>query len=442
MLRPGVNKFKRPAILAVMAAGYSTMLLANRIDLEIISSIIFVSTLIFVLFRASSDAFDGTSAKIDAVEVASTVFGIALGLLVPVLIAGKAAEFFWAVDSMTTHIPKATAIAAWLTGESPFPFHDAINSQGGLTQFFIGLLFWIFGETPAASVLGLAVFRTLTGIVLIRICRETFQSKKYDIVFLFYALYPNALFHTTAYFKEALIHLLIALTLLLLARIARGIDRKTLSFIDVPLLSVVFAMLYIERFYLVLLFLPILIVVISYGALKRSLLFSTAIAVLLASVVALHPYFKFSISEFQLRIQEMREIHKAFPGINIQVNYDIPIWLAFIKSLLTPIWSPAKIEVFRGFSALITWGSFLGHIIILGYVLGVYRAIRKLGWSHFWIQIPFVLFLVAIAYVSPWAGRIRDSFVPLIVVYSTYYFVSFFWQDWKRIRNLIKSRNE
>jgi hypothetical protein len=280
--------------------------------------------------------------------------------------------------------------------------------------------------------------------VLIKFCRELFDSRKFDIVFLFYALYPNALFHTTVYFKEALIHLLVAATLLLIVRVYKAIrspEQQSLEIKNILFLALIFPMLYVERFYLVLLFLPLIGLVITFGINRRHLPLVIGTAIIGVGVVYLHPYFQISFSELAGKIREMREIHKSFPGINVQVNYEIPIWLAFLKSLFTPIWSPSKIDVFRGFSALITWGSFLGHIIILGYIAGVYRAVKKYSWLHLWIQIPFIIFLFAIAYVSPWAGRIRDSFAPLFVVYSTFYFVDYFWKDLEKIRGAIRGRS-
>lgn len=440
---PRIKSLRNPLILTATSLAYSSALLAGSTAMEILSSVCFVLILSAVLFRSAHQAYKNQLAPVPKFEVVITVVGIALGLLLPAIIGNKAADFFWAVDSLSTHIPRATAIADWLTGNGTFPFESAINAQGGLTQLWIGFTFWIFGEAPAASVLGLASFRILTCVVLIKICRELFGSKKFDIVFLFYALYPNALFHTTVYFKEALIHLLIATALLLLIRIYKNLrspESNSLEIQNIVFLSAIFSMLYVERFYLVLLFLPLIGLMIAFGLKRRHLPVAIGTALVGVGIVYFHPYFQSSFSELAGKIREMREAHKSFPGINIQVNYEIPLWLAFLKSLFTPIWSPSKIEVFRGFSALITWGSFLGHVIILGYIAGAYRAVKKHGWFHLWIQIPFIVFLLAIAYVSPWAGRIRDSFAPLFVVYSTYYFAEYFWKDLEKIRGAIRGR--
>lgn len=441
---PRIDTIRRPLILTATSLAYSSALLAGSTIVEILSSVCFVVILSAVLLQSTYQAYQNTLAPFSKFEVPATIVGIALGLLIPAVIGNRAADFFWAVDSLSTHIPRATAIADWLTGTGSFPFKTAINAQGGLTQIWIGFTFWIFGETPAASVLGLATFRILTCFVLVKICRELFGSKKFDLVFLFYALYPNALFHTTVYFKEALIHLLVATTLLLLVKIYKGLrstEQAGFEIKNVALLGLVFSMLYVERFYLVLLFLPLIALMMTFGLKRRHLPVAIGTALLAVGIVYFHPYFQSSFSELTGKIREMREVHKSFPGINIQVNYEIPIWLAFLKSLFTPIWSPSKIEVFRGFSALITWGSFLGHVIILGYIAGVYHSVKKYGWFHLWIQIPFIVFLFAIAYVSPWAGRIRDSFAPLFVVYSTYYFVEYFWKDLEKIRGVLHRKN-
>lgn len=437
------QQYRRPLLLVTASLLYSALLLADNVSVEILSSISFVAVLACLLFHASKQSAAGLSA-ITNTEIVLSVAGLAIGLLIPATIGGKAETFFWAVDSFTTHIPRASAIAAWLTGKGSFPFESAINSQGGLTQLSVGFLFSIFGQTPAASVIGLAIFRILTCLTLVKLCREVFGSRKYDIVFLFYALYPNALFHTTTYFKEALIHLLVATTVLLLARISSSLQNNTETkprIADLLLLGAVFPMLYVERFYLVLLFLPLIGVMFILGVSRKRMVFALSSAALGGGVILLHPYFKSSLADFFSRLEEMRNIHKALPGINVEMNYEIPLWVAFVKSLFTPIWSPSKIEVFRGFSALMTWGSFLGHILMIGYLLGVYRAIRRLGWSHFWIQTPFILFLFAISYVSPWAGRIRDSFAPLIAIYATYYYVEFFGFDISRIREIISKRS-
>lgn len=437
MTLPTSQQYLRPLFLATSSFMYTSLLLLDSIAVEIVASIAFVSTFTIVLLKAVKQA---GSVEITNREVILSISAIAFGLLVPALVGGKAETFFWAVDSLTTHIPRASAIATWLTGNGAFPFENAINSQGGLTQLSVGFLFSVFGQTPVASVVGLAIFRTLTCLTLVNLCREVFGSKKYDIVFLFYALYPNALFHTTTYFKEALIHLLIAITLLLLARISNSLRNRRdgkLRILDLLLLGFVFPMLYVERFYLILLFLPLIGSMIVFSISRGRLALALAATALGSSVIFLHPYFQSPFSELTNRLQEMRDAHKALPGINTKLNYEIPLWFAFLKSLFTPIWSPSKIEIFRGFSSLITWGSFLGHFIILGYVLGAYRAVRRLGWSHLWVQSPFILFLFALAYISPWAGRIRDSFAPLLAAYATYYFVEFFWIDMTKLRDTL-----
>ncbi len=149
-----------------------------------------------------------------------------------------------------------------------------------------------------------------------------------------------------------------------------------------------------------------------------------------------------SVGEAIEFIKNLRIHHASFRDISHRFNYDIPYVVAILKTLMTPIWSPDKLAMFKGASALITWGSFVHQMTMFSYLAAIVHIARvkklRLG-LH--MQIPFIIFVLVAAYVSPWAGRIRDSFYPFLVLYASYYLNEHLMNDVARIKTMLKIRN-
>jgi hypothetical protein len=66
-------------------------------------------------------------------------------------------------------------------------------------------------------------------------------------------------------------------------------------------------------------------------------------------------------------------------------------------------------------------GSFINQVIITLSILGFYKTIKnkKQIALHFFVILPFIIFLLFAAYIGPWSGRLRDSFYPIIAVYGS-----------------------
>ena len=120
------------------------------------------------------------------------------------------------------------------------------------------------------------------------------------------------------------------------------------------------------------------------------------------------------------KVQQQRSYHSSFSDIINQFNYMIPYPVAFIKILFSPYFSNNKFSIFTGPSSLLSWGSFINQLIIISAIVGLLKNFRKSS-VHFYLWLPLLIFLLFAAYISPWSGRLRDSFYPLIACYAAYY---------------------
>ncbi len=419
--------------LFLLALCYSSLLLLNQKSWEIAGTVFFValSTATYVwLFLRLKGTEPPTTMQIAIVGIA-----VPLGLVIPATLGGRAEDFFWVSDSVNTHIPRAMEIVDWIAGRKSFPNNWQYFSQGFLTHFLTGVFISVFGRHAWVTVMVLAFLRIGTALLLVQTARRVFRSEKFSSVFIFYFAAPNVLFHTTTLYKEATIHFLVAAIMLcVVSSVKRPTALKGICFVALV------AALFLERFYLVILMVPASVALFYAAFRSRNMVLILTLAIAITIIFLIHPYSGYSISYAIERIKELRYVHSQFPDVDFKYNYEIPYVIAVVKTLLTPIWTPNKIAMFGQFSALVTWGTLVNHALILGYCAGVYHAIRKLGWRHLAIQIPFFCLVLLIAYISPWAGRVRDSFAPLIGLYACFFYVECLPDTWRRFR--IKLRSE
>ena len=204
--------------------------------------------------------------------------------------------------------------------------------------------------------------------------------------------------------------------------------------IVILLLLSLFAIL-IERFYLAATLLPVLFFVIWETLRRRNVLTAALIVGAMLWVVSIYGWESYSFGDLVAKIKQQRDYHASFSDVSFKYNYEIPYFVELVKALFTPIWSPDKVGLFPGLSTLITWGTFIHYFVVLIYLAGCYRLARRGNAVQVLLfQLPLILFLIFAAYISPWAGRVRDSYYPLIAVFAAIYVGYMMQHDLARLR--------
>lgn len=424
------------SLMLLFTTGFFYSLLiafGDHIVTDVLGTISFLSAMIglFLYLGARAESSVLANALIISLATLSIPLGIALGAT----LAGKAESFFWVADSTSTHLPGALNVANWITNGAPLSFTGPLQSRGLITHLWVGFFIAVLGTHAWVTVLALGVLKIPTCCLIVKIYQELFGTKQFAPAFVIYLIAPTVLWHTLAFYKEAAVHLSISLTFYGLVSLNERVSIWKFAALTVGVIFLAY-----ERFYLVALVLPLVAIYVLVALKARRLYSMIAIAAGAIGFYWVYPYFKLSPTEALAHLRNLREAHGKFPDINYTMNYEIPYFVAAVKSFLTPIWSPEKLTMFRGPIAMLTWGSFVHQVIILSYFLGVFRAVRSRGLIHLAIQVPFFLFILALAYVSPWAGRIRDSFYPLIAVYAFFYWKSYLMGDLRQVLKLLRLR--
>lgn len=396
---------------------------------------ILLNILILVrLFRAFSGVHTLRLGVFMAIAIAAP-----LGMLLSSAIFDTTEKLFWVSDSIYTHHPSSEYVASLLDGTNALSQENIMRvfRPGVFTHLWVGAWYALFGSSAVVSVIALLIVKGITVELLSSVYRRTCSLLGFDgrapgiEVVVLYLSVPTVLFHTIVLYKEAIVHLFFTVTLLGCLSMIR---RPKLSAVPVIICGVLG--LFIERFYVAASCLPLLAYLTVLSFKNRKI----GIATLTVAGTAALTYFlgieNFTPSEFLSKIEHQRQYHSSLPGVSQKINYEIPYIVAFIKMLLTPIWAPNKLSMFHGFSALVTWGSFVHQVVISAYLLCVAHLFgRQLKFKFLILHVPFLIFLLFGAYISPWAGRVRDSYFPLIAVFATIYLIHYARRDLEMLRS-------
>lgn len=319
--------------------------------------------------------------------------------------------FFWVQDSILTHIPEAQKYTLFLKG---IQVENLGIYSGQSTHFITGLFFLLLGTNTLATTCAQLFFKIIALTFIYKSCLILWNRKTALISIQIYGFCPTVFFYTLVLYKESAVHALYSAIFYYTIKVF--IEKKW-SF-SIPLTITLYLMLR-ERFYITYLSL-ICILFLAYNLPFKKNLISRA-AVALAFVTML--YFiqeQYSFTRILNEINQQRQLHSNYSDVLNKLNYNIPYPLAFIKILFSPYFSFNKFSLFSGFSILLIWGSFLNQLIILSSLMAL-RQLATKTIHHLFLWIPFIIFLLLSAYISPWNGRTRDSFYPLISCYAAFF---------------------
>lgn len=327
--------------------------------------------------------------------------------------------FFWVQDSVMTHLPESLKYLKFISGEDSF---FSIGRFPGMSTHLISAFFMsIFGINTFSTIFAQMVFKVIAVYFIYRFCCLVWDRKNALVAAQIYGLCPTVFFYNLAFYKESAVHAYVAACLFLTINI---FHKKKLWQI-IPYLIVLF-LLFNERVYvsfLMFLITPFFIFEWVYSLRKFNFKLYLRWMIFLSLIVIGLLYIIFSNRLLIINeVNALRDHYKSFSDVQNKYNYEIPYLLAFIKILFSPYFTLNKFKIFNDFSTLLIWGSFVNQTIIAMAVLGLWKSAKQ-KIMHLNLWLPFLSFLVAAAYISPWSGRLRDSFYPLIASYAAFYLI-------------------
>jgi hypothetical protein len=343
-----------------------------------------------------------------------------LGILAGFYFSGRGESALWVIDSYQMHIPGSKNIANYLMGFEGLREQDSVFDKIYFTHLVVGVFFILFGINPISSGLALMLAKVATILIMFHLGKRMFDGKIASIAILIYSLSPISLFYTITFYKEAIVQLLVIMIYFsIFSFVSKNNSSRVYSTYIIFLLSLLLIMN--ERFYLfpIFIFTGILLIMLNH-----SIRVGIKCLILLLSISG--GYIFYNVYSTALDFSNLLEVLNGFRSAYHNysdvdpINADIPYSLAFLKFIFTPFFTLNKFDIFDGYSYLLIWGSFLGQIIMIFSLFGMYKSLR-LNFSRTWFMLmPFFIFLCIFAYISPFNGRIRDSFLPLIALYSAY----------------------
>jgi hypothetical protein len=220
------------------------------------------------------------------------------------------------------------------------------------------------------------------------------------------------LFYTLTLYKEAAIQAYTVWIFLFIYIFAR--EDKWWALAPALLLT---GFLAFERIYLPWMFVTTYLIVL-FANRGRYRYAAIAIAVLGFVLAFMYtPWLKDSPLLLIEKLKELRQSQMGYTDYSFKYNYEIPYPLAVLKTLFTPFITPGKFTLFSDFSYLLIWGSFVNQAVMVAFAYQWWREAKAKSVFHFSLLVPFLICTLLLAYIAPWAGRIRDSFFPLIALY-------------------------
>ncbi len=324
-------------------------------------------------------------------------------------------SFFWVTDSIVLHLPESIKFAKFFQGD----FHSlqvATHHSGRVTHAVTGFFLAIFGINTFATIFALLMFKIFILILIYKSCTLLWSHKIAGIAILLYGLCPTIFFYNLILYKESAVQALTAAILFFSIQVF--VNKK--YFYLFPLI-IIFILLTRERNYIAYICIPMFILLTSNLFLKFNFKNYLILAIALSLFVIIgYKYSPLDISSMFNELQRIRSTYQVFSDVINRYNYEIPYLVAFFKILFSPYFTFNKFIIFTNFGTLLIWGSLLNQLIILASILGFLKlASKKI--IHLYLWIPFIIFLLFAAYISPWSGRLRDSFYPLIACYAAHY---------------------
>lgn len=334
-------------------------------------------------------------------------------------------DVLWVPDSHTLHGPGVLRALQFLKGEASLQFTSIFGEQIQLTYLWAALPSLVFGINPISTAFSSLALKILTWWIWGVAVRKHFGEKIAIITLLLLMFIPTQIFYGLVFYKEPMVQLL---TVIVLAASLEVFHSGSLKYLFAGLAAVI--ALAIERIYLApMLGLALFMSFVPHAKYLRWSFKTASLGVVtgLAVVGAGWIFFRdFSLLRIFENLAWLRHNYMNAPGVDKAWNQDIPYILAFVKILFTPFFHPNKLEVFKDFSAFITWGAIPSQIVTVIALYGVYLEFVRNKVRTAALIVPLIMFLLLFAYLAPYSGRQRDSFYPVMALFAAVAIVRIF----------------
>lgn len=338
-----------------------------------------------------------------------------LGIILGFYFGGNPIEELWLVDARTMHAPSAINISNFLSGAEDIRKAYSEFDKTYFINIYVGIWFFIFTASPIVSSSALMSIKALSVYNLFKFVKRVYNEEVAKISCIIFIFTPTLLFYTITYYKEAGVQLFIILFCSYLFNISKKGNYKDYIFLTISILY--FAN---ERFYLVPILLGTFLLVLFF---KKSVSPKFKFFIFISSVLGLLLFYlnyskQIPIDKILLVIDRFRNGYNSYSDVNPKYNISLFYPFAIIKFLFTPFFTINKFKIFHNYSYLLIWGSFINQIIIFSGVTFIFQRLKILMRSQWFFLLPFVFFILFFAYISPYNGRLRDIFYPLISMWA------------------------
>ncbi|MDZ4084707.1 MAG: hypothetical protein U1E10_17325 [Bdellovibrionales bacterium] len=421
---------KKPFLIATIAAIAIGALLGAGGNFSVAGAILLCVFYVFGVWENTRRTHSAFAQFSDGKLVA--LFGALHGLMIlTAYLAGAPPEAFWVPDALNQHLPRSENMAAFLRGEGDLRGMHVIWDKFYLAQIVTGIGFAVFGKSPIVSSLAMVLIKTLASFFVMKSAaffRPADGDRRIEVQALWlFAFNPMVIFHTSVFYKEAGVYFVMALLGYCLLKV---LEKRSWSIG----LAVSLLLLLNERFYFGVFYaggITLAVLTTQANGLSKKLKFTLAgfgVAVGLMFVY----FYSGHISVFKIWdfIQAQRVAYLSYSDVS-EINRTLVYPAAVVKLFFSPYFTFGKVADYNFFAQLIPWGAVVHQSLLLFGLIGLVRAVFQRN-----VECPVVLsratafvlvvFLLMFGYVAPYAGRLRDTILPILLLYSCVEIARFF----------------
>jgi len=331
-----------------------------------------------------------------------------VGIFLGFILASGPDYMLWPDDAIDHHLPNSTDVSRWILGDGAIEiFTDNPFSKIYVSNMWVGLFFATLGIYPIVSAIAMLVIKLFTIYLIyssaIILTKNKFIALTSSII---YGLLPTITFYTIQFYKDYFIHFLVALILFIFSK---SINRPKL----VILMALPLSILFIERFYLLLIICAALVLYYwgQSGKIFQKILILTL--GILVSFVVFGYYFS---GQGVIELIESIQAFESAQNQSIDVTPTTNIALDLFRITFTPFFNLYKLDQYERYDSLLTFGGFVHQLIMLFYLKGLW-VLRKN--RIVLLNFSFLFLLIILALIMPYNGRARDSLYPLVSIFAS-----------------------
>lgn len=389
-------------VLFITGISYSLCLITDVLNFAILSLLfVLVVIIMYLILISQSIIYPKTYLLILCIVLHSS-------FLIGFILFNGTDNLLWSQDAYDQHLPNSLDFMKMLNGDINFEIID-LNSpfkKVYVSNMFIGIFFYFFGVDPVVSSFAMMIIKLITIILIYKSALNIFKNK--HIAFssvLLYIFNPNILFYTLVYYKEFFVQMLVSL---FIYSLSLNKPKYSISLLVIGVLSM-------ERFYLGPIFF-ITFAIFLYYKYKPNIIFTLFIFILPVFTIFIYFLIHYFGTANPFDIYNLFKEFQSAYSTDSATTENINFIVDFFRILFTPFINVYKINNFYDYSSLLIFGGLFHQILILFYLYGLYIYRNN---KLILIHISFLLFLILFSFLGPFNGRVRDSFYPILVIWSS-----------------------